>query len=296
MAWIATYPVYEGQSGEFGEKNSFSSSFDSLFSHYATLDEAVAAVAVTQGVYEGAKHPNYEAYCKSIRPVVAEANEAGAYLSRIRVTAQFEAGERKKFKNPLDQPADVQYGFEVVQVSSLKDADGNYRKTKAGEIITSGVLIEGYRTISVTRNEARFNRTQADEYMNVTNSGPWNNYPAETVLCLGIGAGTEQETVIDEKTINFFSVNYQFRARVFSVNGTSLKHYQQVYNEGYFFKDPDDGDKYKRIKDDDGNDVDLPKMLDNDGHLLADGADPIILEFKDYETKSFAALNITLPS
>jgi hypothetical protein len=67
-------------------------------------------------------------------------------------------------------------------------------------------------------------------------------------------------------------------------------HIRKILDVGYYTKDEDG--EWTPIKDTDDNYVTEPKKMDGEGGVLADGADPVYLEYQTYYAINWTNLDL----
>jgi len=157
-----------------------------------------AAIVVRQapGIpRRGDKHPGDP--FAFVRRIVPESLGKGQIL--WRVTAEYYTpggGGAGDSTNPLDQPADVSWGFEQISQQVDEDLDGkpvvNSAKVK---FMTQPEISFARPVLSISRNEARFDSALAAEFCGgrgAVNSDPFYGWPKGTVRVRNISAQSQR--------------------------------------------------------------------------------------------------------
>jgi len=143
----------------------------------------------------GDKHPGDPfAFCRRLVP---ESLGKGQIL--WRVTAEYTTpggGGAGDSTNPLDQPADVSWGFEQISQQVDEDLDKKKIITSSKEPFSQPPEITFSRPVlSISRNEARFDSALAAEFCGgrgAVNSDPFYGWPKGTVRARNISAQSQR--------------------------------------------------------------------------------------------------------
>ncbi|HUX15813.1 MAG TPA: hypothetical protein VMW52_05025 [Phycisphaerae bacterium] len=243
-----------------------------------------AAIVVRQapGIpRRGDKHPGDPfAFCRRIVP---ESLGKGQIL--WRVTAEYYTpgggGGAGDSTNPLDQPADVSWGFEQISQQVDTDLGGKPLVNSAGEPFDLAPEISFARPVlSISRNEARFDSALAAEFCGgrgAVNSGSFRGWAKGTVLVRNISAQSQRAG-----DFAYDRVTYEL---LFDSAGWNL----QPLNVGY--QQLVDGER-QLIRDAQGQPLSRPAALNKDGTAKAPGAVVERLSFKMHPEKSFSRLRL----
>ncbi len=118
-----------------------------------------------------------------------------------------EAGERSASDNPINDPIQVEWGYEERQRTTLVDIHGNPIVNPCGDPYDELIVVDDFRrTLTIVRNEKSFPRALADALSNKVNDAPWNSYAAKCVKIKPITAVRNWNTAIGQ----YFSVRYEF--------------------------------------------------------------------------------------
>lgn len=205
----------------------------------------------------------------------------GSSKRHWRVTVEFGDPGLERPDNPLAEPPKVEWSWEDRQYPTLRDVNGTPILNPAGDRYDEIFYADDFRRkLSITRNEASFNRVVADQLGNRLNASPWRGYAAKTVKCHPINARDEYNSFVGQ----YWVVQYEF---TFAPIASDWK--RPIVETG--IHEIVTGTK-RRIKDDDGNAVSVPVPLTAAGVKLATGGSPVIKEWELLYTANFALLNL----
>lgn len=229
------------------------------------------------------------------------------YSSPERMAAEGGVDSYPTGTTPLDQPPEIQWGL-TVETEAIDVAYDDDNKLTVPVVNTAGQPLEPAierefrdRTLSFTRNEARFDSVLADEYNDVVSTDVFFGRPAGTARCLGITA-----TLVIEAGWTYWRNRYDF---IFRKDGWL----RRKLNVGTVEKLGDG--KIRAIRDAEGNPVNEPVPLTLGGRkrdwreniipgqsgtvliggksvAYETGKDVMWLKFKVFETRPFARLGI----
>jgi hypothetical protein len=95
-------------------------------------------------------------------------------------------------QDPLDEPPDIKYGQERVDVAVQYDLDGNLVVNSAGDPFESGLLLEdALPVVTITDNVRTFGVSDQTQYLLKCNVLPMWGQPAGAVLCTTYGASRQ---------------------------------------------------------------------------------------------------------
>ena len=232
----------------------------------------------------GDAHPNdADLFCASISGEPFKQLDAGALW---RVTAQY-----GPVTNGVTPGSSIIYpskqamftgsgAFEDISIDF--DSAGDPIVNKAGDPVRPRLIRKGIsKTIEIEVNLATASAPAFASYEGKVNNATFKGGAAGTVLCGPIC----QSGPFYEQTVEYYTFRLVF---LYAAETWNVRH-GKILNEGFRQKLVDDS--LEVIKDSDGNDIQEPRLLDNDGAVLADGGTPIWLEFEPYAEVDMSPLN-----
>lgn len=205
--------------------------------------------------------------------------------------------------NPFDRPPVLNWGFERYQKAIDKDLDDQAIINSAAEPYDPPVEVDDSRpTLTITRAEASFNYTKAIEYQDSVNLDSFYGFEPGQAKIAGItGRGP-----IKEGDVTYWDVTYEIQ---FRREGWQLI----ILDAGFRYYDSSDSDKLKIFKDDQGNPLNQPGLLNGLGDKLYGSkttikqqvgvywepvevaTPPQYNRFRVYKEKAFGALGLEYP-
>jgi hypothetical protein len=203
---------------------------------------------------------------------------------------------------PLNLAPELEWDFaefqEIASFCYLDEGDGN---TKKGAVVNSAKDLHnpplekdgGRLVLRVQRNLGKYDPILAYTYANVLNSDTWYGFPRHTVLMKPWKA----KSVI-EKGLFYWRVNFEFHFNfetwLYQLWDSGMREYVESENEKGFKRG------YNHIKDDDGNFVTEPVLLNGFGRRLVpkggilklNEVKPIANKFRVYRQLPFTPLQI----
>ncbi|QDV23426.1 hypothetical protein [Aureliella helgolandensis] len=124
-----------------------------------------------------------------------------------QVTVEFGDPGLQRPDNPLAEPPTVEWGYEDRQFETVYDVNGDPILNAAGDRYDEIVYADDFRRkLTITRNEASFDRTTADALGNRLNVAAWRGYAAKTVKLKPIIARDAYNAFIGQ----YWVVTYEF--------------------------------------------------------------------------------------
>lgn len=118
-----------------------------------------------------------------------------------------EAGEQSASENPIDDPIQIEWGYEERQRSTLVDIHGHPIVNPVGDPYDELIAVDDFRrTLLIVRNEKTFPKALADSLSNKLNDAPWNGYAPKTIKLKPITAVRQWNTAIGP----YWAVRYEF--------------------------------------------------------------------------------------
>lgn len=196
--------------------------------------------------------------------------------------------------DPLDAEWEIEFDFAASSEPIERDINGNPILNSADETFDPKPQKEVDDLIyRITRNEAVFDFAQARLYKGSVNEDDFLGFPAKTCRI-------NQYKARRMKTgpYYYWTVTYEIQIRAFLLVDGKLETWRRrLLDQGFREKvgenDDDGKPKYALIKDQDGNPLSEPTLLDGLGKKLSDGATPVYKEWDLHNTKNFATLNLT---
>lgn len=246
--------------------------------------EGAEVAALTAPGLPVARQPHpyfFPARLKSLQ-LQPEGNDHKIWIADAAYGTDTESQEERP-DNPLDEPPELEWGFQQFQRVADKDNNGKPIINKANEQFDPLPEIDDSRLVlTYSRNEPTFPVSLAIQYRDAVNSDTWNGVPEGKVKCQNIGA-RRMHRATEGGTFYYWNVNYEFH---FRPDDWDL----HILNQGYRLNT--DG-TYSSATDEEGRALNQPVLLDIDGQELTTGATPIFLDFEVYRKLPFAGFNIS---
>jgi len=182
--------------------------------------------------------------------------------------------------NPLARPAKWTVDVEGQEIPLEVDARDATKKVvnKAGDKFVDPIMdVEHITALVITKNTASFSQGDIQAYANKCNSDAVGGWAVNTLLIKKLSG--EQ---LYENGVSYWARRYEVLA---NPKGWTRK----IRNQGT--RELIDG-QLVRIIGKDQYPITIPVDLDNDGKRLAEGEDPIYLEFEGKQATSFYALGL----
>lgn len=265
----------------------------------SVVNETVAAVRAAFGlpqVFDECPWDNGQ-FVVSSRPTQDPENpylwEVAIRYASISFGALGKTDPSQRAQNPTDRPAEVDLEFEESDEAVMWDRDGRPVLNSAGDPLDPPITRSaGVAVITVTKNipSASFSLITAERYYDAINDNEFLGFDART-LKIRITARREYEN-----RLYFWRVKGVIKVRRGWIDedgndrGTWVT---EVYDAGWRALDPGDdlGEApAKPVLEKSGHEPAKPVFLDGTGHVLAAGADPVILRFRTLYERDFGAL------
>jgi len=251
----------------------------------ATSLSARAALAIGEGVIEGAAHPEFPFYfCNGvsvnrISPIYFEA------------TATYQSVPYNENENPGGDPTvestKIRYGTssEQLSIDSTVDVPSRRIQNAAKEPYLGIQATFSNLTITLQKKFSTFRPYEFYEYIDTVNDSTFMGFPAGTLKINSIEA---QQVTLNER--NYWDVTVQILARKPLADTTNDQAwYLRLAHEGFYYLNS--GGDPVRARDDEQEPVTQPVLLAADGTRLGATADPVFKYFKIYESTNFASMN-----
>lgn len=188
--------------------------------------------------------------------------------------------------DPLAQTPVIEWTFGNEAGEFQEDKDGLVIANSAGEPFDPGLNREYHDLIlRVSRNEETYLPTQASIYRGAVNADTFNSFDPGQVKCMVYSARPARVGAQE-----YFAVTYEFQMRTAESDPLNIGWLRRLQDMGYRTKDAQG--VVTVITDDDGKALSEPTPLDGSGAVLAEGDDPVFLEFRDYDLLPFNILGL----
>lgn len=245
------------------------------------------------------RHPN-KPYLRVERITTTPGQGPLIYEVRVYYTTRpANTSQTDPYLNPLDQPAEIEWGFVTHNEPIDRALDGTAIVNSAGQSFDPPITREFHDLVlRYTRNEASYAPLFAADYIDSINSDYFFGFPPEFVKC---NAFTGRRMVLADLT--YWSVNYelQFCTAEYLENGEpkKLNWQRRVFDQGMYTKDGVDTagyTKWKPIIGSDLNPVSEPVPLDGNGGrlsaVLVNKGEGKWLTFDLHKKRNFSSLGL----
>lgn len=232
-------------------------------------------VAIGQ-TYAAGSRSDFGSFVQSITAECSDSDGKG-----WTITAEYGPYDANQWpQNPTERTPKVSWSFAQFEAIADQDVDGNPILNTAFDYFDPPVTKDDSRPIlTIVRNEATFDENLAEDYKDTVNADAFWGKDAKTVKVSNISA----EWAFDSDIGFYFIVTYEFH-----VNKDGWK--KKPLNQG-MRQLSSDGSKQQQILVN-GAPISSPALLDEDGVVLAAGADPVYLEFEVYPAVDFGIFNM----
>jgi hypothetical protein len=137
--------------------------------------------------------------------------------------------------------------------------------------------------LRISRNEPAFNYIQAAQYKGAVNQDVFHGFDAGTVKCV-----VYEGKLARAAGLAYWQVNYEFHVRP---DGWA----RRVLDSGYRIRTGTASDgtpTFEILKDDDGNPLSQPVLLDGNGARLAEWSNPVYLTYNTKAIKPFSVFGL----
>jgi len=251
----------------------------------ATSLSARSALAIGEGVIEGASHPEFPFYfCNGvsinrISPIYFEA------------TATYQSVPYREDENPGGDPtaerAKIRYGTssEQLNIDSTVDDPPVRIQTEADEPYQGITATFSNLTITLQKKYSIFRPYEFYEFIDTVNDSTFLGFTAGTLKINNIEA---QQVTLNER--EYWDVTVQILARKPLADTTNEQAwYLRLCHEGFYYINT--GGDIVRARDEEQEPVTQPILLNDTGGKLTAGSDPIFKYFKIYESTNFSDMN-----
>lgn len=182
--------------------------------------------------------------------------------------------------NPLDEPADITWGSERVEIALQEDLDGESISNSAGDPFDPPLAVEtGRQIVTVVKNQAFYTRTFAGLYL--------YHFNADSIW--GLDAGQILMVQFDGKRAIKNGIVYYPWTMQFKFCDYSMTTWENatILDAGFRYLS---GGVYVSINDKNGQPVSKPAPMDGGGLPLVAGADAAFLDFRIRNGANFVDL------
>jgi hypothetical protein len=300
MSVISVKDANEDRTGDVDEKGNRTYT-RTLIVETDSLGDGPAVVRNATGVpqigdaYAYRNEFDSQAKCRGVRISNLQGEKFGPQRQGWNVVATYKSEKEEENENdPLNATPDIRYGRNRLTVvadrgtlieESGQETDDEPVVNTAGQVFDPPPeKYKSRRTLTVTRNEASYNKAQADDYAEAINSDTFDGSPPKTVKCLSITAAGPE---FDPEGNKYWVVTYEFE---FEPHGWE----DEILNQGRMaLVDLGDGVKeLRQIRDREGELVSDAVNLREDGTAADYGEEPFYRKFRFYEKKPFSALGL----
>src|SRR5436190_15958425 len=272
MSVVSVTELFRGRTGKVDSqfRTSYKRVFDVIMSnvHDGPLTAMEAVAFSINETYSTSTEFDNHAVCTGL-----SASNPSTDGKRWEVEVEYGPAE-PAFENPLDKPLELNWNSEKREKGVDFDINGEPLLNKAFDPFDPPVQVGDPRNvISIKRNEANDPRATAAAYRNTINDSEFLGYPERTVRLEDVKA-----TRVWSANLNayYFETEYEFHVDLNEWKARPV-------NQGLSYLD---GDTKRKIMEGQAP-VSSPKLLDESGGVLPDGAPGVVLEFEIYNTTSF---------
>lgn len=195
--------------------------------------------------------------CKKVGPVRKDPDSEKVYLVPCMYN-NISGGSNVVTDNPLSRPADISWGFDVIEKVAEKDRDDNDIQNSAGDKFDPPVTKYEYRLLcTIRQNFSSLAPIAFYNYIDTVNSA--------TVTIAGITATAGRALITDYSAEAIYEGTYSYVQRTIQI-AFAPTHAVEVADMGYYYIDASDSSKRKRFVDDEGK-------PDTEPHWLTSGGD-----------------------
>jgi hypothetical protein len=253
--------------------------------------DARAALAIEQGVSEGASYPGSQFFvCKSVR--VTQVGPISYEATASYETLPYDEEENPGGDPDLDRPT-IKYSSISSEVETDVDANGNPIATATGELYQGITRLVTDAAITITKKYSTFSPAAFYAYENKVNAGTFMGFPAGTVLVKKISPEEVRER---ERVYWNVSIELHVRQPLASDTPAAKAWWSRLRNEGFYcFEDLGSPPVKTKVRatDKNGEHVVSPVPLDENGYRLSSDDDPpTFLYFEHYPTLDFSQMNL----
>ncbi len=190
--------------------------------------------------------------CKSVGPVQGTESRL-IYEVPVQYDNINPGGSGIVSTNPLSRPANIVWGFNIVERVAEKDIKDAEIVNSAGDPFDPPLLELEYRlTVNIERNVTHYSPSIAFSLINTTNNS--------SVNVAGVTVGKGQALLTDYSAEAQYDGGIEYIRERIAVE-LAKTHSREVANLGFYFKDGNDSSKRKHVTDDNGDKDTKPHFL-----------------------------------
>jgi hypothetical protein len=283
MAVIAVNEIWNGRKGTSNEKGEreYTRSFRVITDNALTSSVSVRNAAGIPRLFDVYADLGGDVDTGAVVRRITETQTEEPWVWEVLVeyssNVQFEFND----VNPLLRPTEIKWGVNRFTRPFNRDLNLQPVRNSAGTAFDPLPEMDDIRlALTLTRNEASFDASVAEDYINSVNADIFFGSEPGKVKCSSISA----ERAFDKNTF-YWKVTYEFE-----IKGLGWAFY--LLDQGYMEKGTAPN-TLVAMRDQFGAVLTSPTLLDGAGHKLAAGADPVYLTFDAYPSLPFA--NLRLP-
>ncbi len=269
MAIISVKEIWDGRGGDGDVRSGRRHARVFRVKTNSNFDSDVDATFSGTPIF-GDRHPDDDAaFCQNVRA------DSVAFSPRVWIVTCSYSTEQELVSDPLSDPTRFIWGTEQFQRPYFKDRNGNAILNSAGDPFFPPIMGDDSRT-SVTMTK---NVSAVPAWFLLTR----DKLNSAAVSINGISVGKERA-----KIQKVSAGDQQFRGNIAYFTIGVTMHVQDeswqksIQDAGFRKLDPDDSTERVKIKDNNGEDVSTPALLNGSGAVLSDPS-PSNAKFKDFD-------------
>lgn len=223
------------------------------------------------------------AWCQKLSPR-QESFSPFVWMVTASYSSQVEVSE-----NPLNDPADIEWGGDQFQRPAVKDRDGNGIVNSAGEFFDPPLMMDDSRNFVSVKKKLAVVPTWILNYKDAINSDSFEVDGITVAQGLAKMQRVHVSSRIGERNgIQYRTVSMNIHLRREGWSLTAL-------DQGFYRKDPSDSTKRIPCVNDDGSRATTPKLLDGNGAQLANPSlsNAVFIERDVYDELPFSSLPLS---
>jgi len=261
----------------------FNASFTTSFQILHDPNEPDANIYSAQGIPNaGSSYPNFP----FVYADAATIERVSPTYSIVSINYNGEIGSTANQNSPVFNFPRIDWDDVETEEDIDEDFDGNPIVTANNEPIVGIKRPIPDQVVTIRRNMPFFNPWVQAVYRQSVNSDNFLGFPPGTGRLTKLSA-----TNVFDQAIGYYEVTAVVQFRYPYRTTPAKAWYKRVRHEGFYVKY---GSKILRAVDDANQPASKPVLLADDGTRLPNGADPVWLEFKIFNSLPFNALGLTL--
>lgn len=193
--------------------------------------------------------------------------------------------------NPEEEAPQIEWDSEVSQYSPQEDLEGSLYHNEAAQAFSPPPVFDrGFLTLTITRNQTRFDHHAAIEYAFAVNNAEFIGFPPGAVQCYPVKATRQFKG-----SNSFYRTTTKLRFRRKRIDTGEYDSWQpHILNAGLMQRENDPlKARFMQpvpIPNGFGGFITTPVLLDNGGQELPEGSDPVWLDFVEFPEKDFSII------